>query len=102
MLDYERIQKECFPEMSFSREELENIFHGNSFPEKKLLFQKILESSSRMLYDLQNFKIDDLSALLEDYTLPQFNRDYFFRRKNIVETFYFDKPMLVEELQWRM
>lgn len=101
MLDHKRIQKECFQEMKISREELEKIIQGEDFSAKTLVFQKILENSSQVLYDLKNFNSDDIATLLENYKVPQFNHDYFFRRKNIAEAFFLNKPILVKELQWQ-
>lgn len=46
------------------------------------------------------FNKEDLKELLETYKIPQFNIDYAFRRKNIAEVYFFDKPLLIDELKW--
>lgn len=60
----------------------------------------VLLNSSRYLLDLQLFDRDELDALVEEYRLPEFNRDFVFRRKNIVEVFFFDKELKIGDLKW--
>jgi hypothetical protein len=46
------------------------------------------------------FKFNDLKKLIEDFKVPEFNHDFIFKRKNMAEVFFLDKPLLIEELQW--
>ncbi len=100
MADYERIRKECFWDLDFMEDDIRKILAGLDERSKPLLFEKILLNSSRMLYDLQLFKIDELDSLLERFVVPKFNHDYAFRRKNIAEVYFFNKPLEIDELKW--
>jgi hypothetical protein len=46
------------------------------------------------------FKIEELEKLLNDYSVPKFNYDFFFRRKNIAEYYFLGKELLIDELKW--
>jgi len=59
-----------------------------------------LLNSTNLFKDLSIFKREDLRILLEQYRVPDFNRDYIFKRKNMAEAFFFDKPLEVRELKW--
>ena len=52
------------------------------------------------MVDFERIKKDILLDLLTNYKVPTFNHDYIFRRKNISEVYFFDKPLLVDELKW--
>ena len=65
-----------------------------------MLFEKILLNSTSLLKDLMLFDRNQLKILLENYKLPKFNAEYAFRRKNMADVFFFDKPLLVDELKW--
>jgi hypothetical protein len=49
---------------------------------------------------MELFDFKDLQMLVENYQVPRFNYDYLSRRKNIVEYYFFDKPLEVQELKW--
>ena len=83
-----------------SEENIENILNSANIRDKSILFEKILSNSTQLLQNLNLFKLDELKSLLENYKVPRFNGDYLLRRKNIVEYFYFDKPLVSEELKW--
>ena len=104
MDQYERIIRQCFWDSRISKEDITRILSGcdsgDDFRKKKQLFERILLNSSRYLLDLQLFDRDELYTLLEEYRVPEFNRDYVFRRKNIAEVFFFDKELQMGELQW--
>lgn len=100
MIDFERIKKDCFWDYSFSDEELIRMALDGDDKERRFLFQKILLNSTSLFNDLKIFKIDDLRVLLENYKVPKFNHDYIFRRKNLAEVYFFDKPLLIDELKW--
>lgn len=80
--------------------DIDTIVHGADFSQKVFLFDKILQNSSKLFNDLKIFSKDDLEQLLTAYQVPAFNRDYIFRRKNMVEVYFFDKPLLISELKW--
>lgn len=100
MINFERIKKDCFWDYSFSDEEISALAISDNTKEKSFLFQKILLNSTSLFNDLKIFKRDVLLELLTNYKVPTFNHDYIFRRKNIAEVYFFDKPLLVEELKW--
>ena len=47
--------------------------------------------------DMENRMVE---PFLENYKIPEFNAEYAFRRKNIAEVYFFDKPLLIDELKW--
>jgi len=100
MIDFKKLKKECFWEYDFSDEEILGLANSENPKEQSFLFQKILLNSTTLFKDLKIFKIDDLSKLLTDYRVPTFNHDYIFKRKNIAEVYFLDKPLLVNELKW--
>ena len=100
MVNFERIKKDCFWDYNFSDEEISALASSDNTRERNFLFQKILINSTSLFNDLKIFKRDALFNLLTEYKIPQFNHDYIFRRKNIAEVYFFDKPLLVEELKW--
>lgn len=100
MIDFKRIKKECFWDYNFTDEEILQMANSENIWEKSFLFQKILLNSTSLLNDLKIFELDVLKELLENYKVPAFNHDYIFRRKNIAEVYFFDKPLLIEELKW--
>ena len=100
MIDYERIKKECFWDLDISEDDIKKILHGEDERSKTLLFEKILLNSTRLLFDLKLFNIDELKLMLEKFKVPRFNHDYIFRRKNIAEVYLFNKPLLIDELKW--
>ncbi len=97
---YERIIKECFWDYKISKEFLENISNIDDFNIKKFVFEKILLNSSRLFEDLTIFSKDELRKLVENYKVSRFNSEYSFRRKNVVEFYFFNKPLLIDELKW--
>ncbi|MCP5510820.1 MAG: hypothetical protein H7A24_03020 [Leptospiraceae bacterium] len=100
MIDYKRIKKECFWDLSFTEKDIEDIINGNEPKQKNFLLEKILINSTKLFYDLKGFDKEELSHFLNHYLVPSFNADYISRRKNLVEVFFFDKPLLIEELKW--
>ena len=97
---YEQILKDCFWEYKFNEEKIRNLSKSSDFAEKKFLFEKILVNSTEVLSALGIFKFNDLKKLIEDFKVPEFNHDFIFKRKNMAEVFFLDKPLLIEELQW--
>jgi len=99
-VDYDRIKKDCFWDYDFTNEEIDKMAKSENIRESSFLFQKILLNSTRVLLDLRIFKDDVLKDLIESYRVPEFNNEYIFRRKNIAEVYFLDKPVLVNELKW--
>ncbi len=100
MEQYARIIRECFWDSRIEAEELKRVLMKGSRREKRQLFERILLNSSRYLLDLRLFGSEELRGLLEEYRIPDFNREYAFRRKNIAELYFFDKKLEIPELQW--
>jgi len=98
--DYKRIIKECLWDMEIQGDELEKIVHSNDFTKKYFLFEKILLNSTHMLHDLRIFRKDELKEMLKGFKVPPFNSEYAARRKNLVEVYYFDQPLEIDELKW--
>jgi len=98
--DLIRIIKECFWDMKLTANDIVDIANGEDWTQKKYLFRKLLLNSTRVLSDLKIFSQDDLKKLIEEFKVPQFNHDYIFRRHNIVEVYFLDKPLLIDELKW--
>lgn len=100
MIDYHRIKKDCFWDLDISHEQFCDILAGKDIRKKAILFEKILLNSTSLLCDLEVFDKEELKFLLENYQIPHFNKEYAFRRKNIAEVYFFDKPLLIDELKW--
>ena len=100
MADLERILRECFWDLQMTADELERILQGEDDRRKRFVFEKILLNSSNYLRDLQLFDRRQLYRMLTEMKVPEFNRDYILRRKNIAEVFFFDLPLHIKELQW--
>jgi len=96
----ENILKNCFWDYNFTENEILNIVNGNDFAKKQFLFRKILLNSTRVLTDLKIFNHQELKRMIETFKVPTFNHDYIFRRHNIVEVYFLDKPLLIDELKW--
>ncbi len=97
---YQRIIKECFWDMDITPAGIENILRGDDWRKKTFLFEKILANSSKLYVDLSIFPRDDLKKLLDEYIVPNYNREFLLKRKNIAEILFFDKPCVIKELQW--
>ena len=100
MINYQRIIKDCFWDLNMTVADIKNIVERGDWDSKTFLFEKILLNSTRLLVDLKIFQKDDLSRLIENFTVPAFNHDYIFRRKNIAEVYFLDKPLKIDELKW--
>jgi hypothetical protein len=100
MFDYKRIQKDCFWDLDISSDDIKNILDSNDSKKLNMLFEKILLNSTALFHDLEIFDKKQLENLLENYKVPRFNSEYAFRRKNMAEVYFFDKPLLIDELKW--
>ena len=99
-INFERIKKDCFWDYDFSDEDIVRLANSNNIKERNFLFEKILLNSTNLFGDLKIFNKKILYDLLENYKIPQFNYDYIFKRKNMAEVYFFDKPVLINELKW--
>ncbi len=100
MIDYQRIIKECFWDMKMEVKDIDTIVNSSDMSKKIFLFEKLLLNSTQMFQDLLLFKKDELEKLLENFKIPRFNKEYIAKRKNMVEVYFFDKPLEVDELKW--
>ncbi len=100
MINYEKIQNECFWEYNFDEKEIQKIASSDDLQMKRFLFEKILLNSTTLFNDLKIFSKDDLGVLITGYKVPSFNHDYIFKRKNMAEVYFLNKHLLIDELQW--
>ena len=100
MLDLKRMKKECFWDYDFSDKEILDLAKSDNRHEKSFLFQKILLNSTKLFKDLKIFDKEDIVWLIEDYQVPSFNYEYAFKRKNLAEVYFLNKPLLIDELKW--
>ena len=98
-VNYERILKDCIWEYNFTIEDIKKLAIGTT-REKSFLFQKILLNSTSLFSSLKIFNENDLKILIEQYKVPTFNHDYIFKRKNMAEVYFLNKPLAISELQW--
>ena len=99
-LHFKRIINDCFWDSNVTEEDIDTMLHSEDTRAEKYLFEKILINSTNILADLRLFKKDVLKIIMNEYKVPSFNHDYIFRRKNIAEVYFFDEPLLVDELKW--
>lgn len=99
MVNYDKIIKDCFWDFHFTKDEIKKLSIG-SIKEKSFLFQKILLNSTVLFNSLKIFAKDDIKHLIENYKIPDFNHDYIFKRKNMAEVYFLNKPLLINELKW--
>ena len=100
MINYDRIKKDCFWDLNISNDEIDAILKSEDKRKISMLFEKILLNSTSLFKDLGIFSKEQLSELLDNYKVPKFNADHAFRRKNMAEVYFFDKPLLINELKW--
>lgn len=97
---YHEIAKDCFWEYSFSADEIGKLFKSTDQKEKQFLFEKILLNSHELFRDMKLFDREDLRKMIEGYVVPRFNKEYIYRRKNILEYYFLGKSLDIEELKW--
>ena len=97
---YKRIIRDCFWDSNITEDDIETMLHSGNIRSEKYLFEKILINSTNLLNDLKLFNKDKLKQMMKEYKVPKFNNDYIFRRKNIAEVYFFDEPLLIDELKW--
>ena len=100
MFDFQRIRKECFWDVTMSKKTFFDIVNSQDMKKKQYIFEKILLNSTKMLTDLQIFNKNGLKELIENIKIPNFNKAHILRRKNLVEVYFFDKELQIDELKW--
>jgi len=86
MFDFQRIKKECFWDVAMSRERFDELVNAQDTKKKQYLFEKILLNSTKIL--------------VSNMLISQFNRAHILRRKNLVEVYFFNKELQIDELKW--
>jgi len=94
------ILKECFWEYNFNEEDIISLSKSQDKQEQIFLFSKILENAKELIKSMKIFDKEDLVNLIESYNLPTFKHEYMARRLNIVEYYFLDKPLTINELKW--
>ena len=100
MINYERIIKDCFWDLKIDAKDIDTMLLHSDMIKKTFLFEKILLNSTQMLADMQIFEKNDLEVLIENFKVPKFNAEYIFKRKNMAEVYFLDKPLEIDELKW--
>jgi len=98
--DYEKILQECFWEYHLSKDELVTMAWHGTEQEKLFLFGKLFENSQDILQSLNLFSTVDQKKMLLRYSPPQFNRQFFEKRYNILKYFILGEDVHIPELQW--
>ena len=68
--------------------------------EQMFLFSKILENATELLKSMKIFNKNDLNMLIDSYNIPTFKHTYIARRINILEYYFLDRPLTIDELKW--
>ena len=97
---YKRIIKDCFWDLNFKVDDIQKIISSNDIQKKSFLFNKILLNSTNMFQSLKIFTVDEIKYFLDELEIPKFNYDYIFKRKNMAEVYFLDRPLLIDELKW--
>ncbi|MBC8385634.1 MAG: hypothetical protein H8E57_08985 [Candidatus Cloacimonetes bacterium] len=96
------ILKYCFWEYKIDLHDLEEYIHSNDMKLKKFVFDKIFCNSPNLLSDLMVFDKKDLSDLIRNYKVPQFNHDFLDLRHRIVRHLLLQEDIKIPELEWRL
>lgn len=100
MKSFKRIKKECFWDIDLKEVDMLAAISGSDFRKKQYVFEKILLNSTKIFHDLNLFNKNELSVLLADVKVPQFNGAYVFRRKNLAEVYFLGAELHIDELKW--
>jgi type III secretory pathway component EscR len=96
----DEILKDCFWEYNFSKDDIYKLAKDTNKDKKEFLFSKILSNSTNLIKSMKIFKKDDLIELINSYKLPRFNQEFLKRRLNMLEFYFLDKPLEIDELKW--
>ena len=97
---YKRIIKDCFWDLNFKVDDIQKIISSKDIQKRSFLFNKILLNSTNMFQSLKIFTVDEIKYFLDELEIPKFNYDYIFKRKNMAEVYFLDRPLLIDELKW--
>jgi hypothetical protein len=97
---YTHIIKDCFWDLQFDEKDIKKIIASNDIQKKSFLFDKILLNSTHLFHALKIFTLDEIEYFLNKFVIPRFNHDYIFKRKNMAEVYFLNKPLLINELKW--
>ncbi|CAA6804811.1 MAG: Unknown protein [uncultured Sulfurovum sp.] len=96
----QNILRDCFWEYNFNEDGLISLAKSKDRQEQIFLFTKILENAKELLKSMKIFDKSELKTLIESYKLPSFKHDYMARRLNMLEYYFLDKPLTINELKW--
>ena len=94
------ILKDCFWEYNFNKDEIISLAKSKNKQEQMFLFSKILENATELLKSMKIFDKSDLNMLIDSYNIPTFKHIYIARRINILEYYFLDRPLTIDELKW--
>jgi len=100
LVDYNQIIKDCFWDYNMNSDDILTLAKSNDVKEQEFLFDKLLVNSTRLFKSMEIFDTDSLHRLIEKYNIPRFNHDFIARRKNMLEYYFLNKPLTVNELKW--
>jgi len=96
------IIKYCFWDYKITLKDLEDYINSDDLGLKKFVFEKIFCNSPNVLRDLMVFDRKDLSDLLKNYKVPQFNHNFFDLRHRIVKHLLLQEDIKIPELEWKI
>ena len=94
------ILKDCFWEYNFSENDIISLANSSNKQEQLFLFSKILENAKELLKSMKIFDENNLKSLIEAYKIPMFKYEYMSRRINILEYYFLNKELTINELKW--
>lgn len=100
MFNYTRMINECFWDVEMTEEQIKKIVNSHDAQQKQYMFEKILLNSTQIFNDLKIFTRDELKLLIQNMKMPHFNAEHAFKRKNLVEVYFFDAELMIDELKW--
>jgi uncharacterized protein (UPF0254 family) len=96
----ETIIKECFWEYHFTHRDIRALATSTDAQEQMFLFGKILANATHLLRSMAIFDLSTLEKLILTYKVPAFNHDFTMRRIHMLEYYFLDKPLTINELKW--
>ena len=99
MVDYDRIQKECFWDSNITPKEIEKIAQKGDKRELEKLFSKIIYNSSDKLLDLQIFSKEQLRELFDSFKVT-YNKKYITKHLIVLKSLLLDENVSIKSLEW--
>ena len=94
------IIEDCFWEYDFTNDEIVTLAKSDDPKEQSFLFSKILANAKHLFASMRIFDEQDLKYLIENYHLSSFYATFLTRRINMLEYYFLDKPLTINELKW--